>query len=182
MPTNRSILYYPLDPRQSCLDTSEGPGSCESGRAWLHGGFSCVPQSRRGRRDFQQRAVPDCPGCRAGWAGSTGPGSCSFMVVGMIPAGQPDGRACSRAAAAVMSAAHGQCSARRSRRRRPRRAGGLRLRTGAAAAAWVPTGGGACQGRASASRPAARRPARRSRTRPGSARSPSAVGSAARCP
>ena len=42
MPTNRSTLSYPLDPRQSGLDTSEGPGSCESRRSLVTRGFSCV--------------------------------------------------------------------------------------------------------------------------------------------
>ena len=61
------------------------------------------------------------PGCRAGGRGSTGPGGFSFLVAGMIPAGQPDGRAWSRLIAAVISRVQGQRSASRSRRRRPPR-------------------------------------------------------------
>ena len=43
----------------------------------------------------------------------------SFLVAGLVPAGQPDEMACRRVTAAVMSAAQGQRSARWSRRRRP---------------------------------------------------------------
>jgi hypothetical protein len=45
------------------------------------------------------------PGCRAGWAGFHGPWGCSFGVAGMVRAGQPDGRACRRVMAAVISLA-----------------------------------------------------------------------------
>jgi hypothetical protein len=55
---------------------------------------------------------------RAGGRGSTDPGF-SFLVAGMVPAGQPDGRACRQLAAMAIWAAQAQRSARRSRRRRP---------------------------------------------------------------
>jgi hypothetical protein len=55
-------------------------------------------------------------GCRAGGRGSTGPG---FLLPGRrgVPAGQPAGRACRRAIAAVTSSAQGHRPASRSRRR-----------------------------------------------------------------
>ena len=56
---------------------------------------------------FQRPAVPGCPAVAPGGRGSTGPG---VLLPGRraVPAGQPDGRACRRAIAAVISPAQGQ--------------------------------------------------------------------------
>ena len=72
---------------------------------------------------FQCSVVPGCPavalGGRVPWALVVSP---SWSHAGMIPAGQPDGRACSRLIAAVIWRAQGQYSASRCRRRGPPRA------------------------------------------------------------
>ena len=123
------------------------------------------------------------PGCRAGWAGFHGPAGCPFWSQGLVAAGQPGARACSRVIAVVIWLAQGQ-------------RGGEAEPQAAAAADEAPGGGedpqpqplgfpaagGAGAGRASASRRAVRRPARRSRTRSGSGRSRAGAGCAGRCP
>ena len=61
------------------------------------------------------------PGYRAGWAGFHGSWLAPFLLQGVVSAGQPCARACSRLIAVVIWAAHGQQAARRSRRRLPPR-------------------------------------------------------------
>jgi hypothetical protein len=70
---------------------------------------------------FQVRVVLCCPAVAPGGRGSTGLGVCLSSQC-LVPAGQPEGMACRRVVAAVMSAAQGHRLARRSRRRRPLRA------------------------------------------------------------
>jgi hypothetical protein len=70
---------------------------------------------------FQVRVVLCCPAVAPGGRGSTGLGVCRSSQC-LVPAGQPEGMACRRVVAAVMSAAQGHRLARRSRRRRPLRA------------------------------------------------------------
>jgi hypothetical protein len=78
----------------------------------------CWPETVAGT-DFQVLAAADWPAVAPDERGSTGPGFVSFLAAGIAACRQPVGMACRRAAAAVMPAAQGQCSARRSRRRRP---------------------------------------------------------------
>ena len=96
--------------------------------------------------------------------------------------GHPEGMACRRMTAVVIWPAQRQRAARRSRKRRPPRTRRpatanrrSRRRLGSHRRASPP-------GRAAGSRPAARRPGPRSRTKAGCGRTPSAAGSAARCP
>jgi hypothetical protein len=72
------------------------------------------------RGHFSVAGQPGGPAVAPGGRGSTGP-RVSFLVAGMVPAGQPGARACSRVIAAVISAVQSQLAARRSRRRRPPR-------------------------------------------------------------
>jgi hypothetical protein len=104
-------------------------------------------------------------GCRAGQAGFHGPWCFPFLVGVAVLAVQPDGRACRRVTAAVISPAHGQRSASRSPGGGPRAQAVRRRRTGVGGAVSVPSGGRSRSGRASASTRGARRPGRRSRTR-----------------
>jgi hypothetical protein len=70
---------------------------------------------------FQHLAMRGCPAVAPGERGSTGTGAL-FPGRWAVPAGQPDGRACSRLIATVISRAHGHPSASLSRSRRLLRA------------------------------------------------------------